>query len=38
MVSSFEVYRRKTSNPEILTFDELYNRAANIVKDTNKED
>ena len=28
---SFELYRRNTSNPEIITFDELYERAKFIV-------
>lgn len=30
-VKSFELYRRSTSNPEIITFDELYERARFIV-------
>lgn len=29
---SFELYRKNTSNPEIITFDELYERAKHIVK------
>jgi predicted kinase len=31
IVSCFESYRRNTNNPEIITFDELYNRAEFIV-------
>lgn len=33
-IASFENYRRETSNPEIITFDELYHRAKNIVSTT----
>ena len=31
-VRSFELFRRKTFSPEILTFDELYARAGHIVE------
>lgn len=34
-ISSFELYRRQTLNPEIITFDELYFRAKNIISHTN---
>ncbi len=30
--SSFELFRRNIVNPEILTFDELFERALNIVR------
>ena len=30
--SSFELFRRNTTNPEIITFDELYDRARFIVE------
>ena len=31
MIGSFELLRRNTHNPEVITFDELYNRAKNII-------
>lgn len=34
--SSFELFRRNTTNPEIVTFDELYARARFIVESTSK--
>lgn len=30
-ISSFELFRRQTMNPEIITFDELYHRAKHII-------
>lgn len=33
-IHSFELFRRNLTNPEILTFDELYERAAFIVERT----
>lgn len=35
--SSFEMYRRNTFNPEILTFDELYERAKYLTENTKVE-
>jgi len=35
--SSFELYRRNVNNPEIITFDELYERAKYIVKHAEEE-
>jgi len=35
--SSFELFRRNTANPEIITFDELYERAAFIVQQSETE-
>ena len=34
--SSFEMFRRNLNNPEIITFDELYERARHIVEATSK--
>lgn len=36
-VTCFELYRRNTRSPEILTFDELYHRAACIVENIHSE-
>lgn len=33
-ISSFELFRRQITNPEIITFDELYYRARNIISNT----
>ena len=35
--NTFELYRRNTSNPEIITFDELYERARYIVDSTKSD-
>ncbi len=35
--SSFELFRRNTANPEIITFDELYERAKFIVQQSETE-
>jgi hypothetical protein len=35
--TSFELYRRSLNNPEILTFDELYERAKFIVEESNDD-
>jgi hypothetical protein len=35
--SSFEIYRRNTFNPEILTFDELYERAKYLIENIEQE-
>ena len=32
--SSFELYRRNSLSPEIITFDELFQRAVSIIKNT----
>jgi hypothetical protein len=37
MVNTFEEYRRNIFNPEIITFDELYERAKYIVENRNEE-
>jgi len=36
--NSFELFRRNTVNPEIITFDELYERAKFIVDSTKKDE
>ncbi len=34
--SSFELFRKQINNTEVITFDELYERAIYIIKSSNK--